>query len=209
MSIAERKAKEKLELKDLILQSAKALFVEKGIEKTTIRNIADKINYSIGTVYVYFQDKNAILHALHSLGFRQYSDRQLALQYITDPMERLIARGRDYIMFALENPDMYDLMFNLKAPLDYLQVMETEWVEGKAVIKRLRSTVEECKTLGYFAGLDTDAAGYLVWSTVHGLCSLHLYGRVKAVELTDADHILLKSFEGFAKLLRTKNEREA
>src|SRR6187399_273997 len=107
MSIAERKAKEKEELKDLILQAAKELFVEQGVEKTTIRNIADKISYSVGTVYVYFRDKNAILHALHSLGFLQYAERQLALQHIADPMERLIARGRAYIMFALENPDMY------------------------------------------------------------------------------------------------------
>src|SRR5687768_9797121 len=101
MSIAERKAKEKEELRDLILHAAMELFVEKGIDKTTIRNIADRISYSIGTVYVYFRDKNAILHALHTLGFRQYAERQLALQHIVDPMERLIARGRSYIMFAL------------------------------------------------------------------------------------------------------------
>ena len=204
MSIAERKAKEKEELRDLILQAAKELFVEKGVEKTTIRNIADKISYSIGTVYVYFRDKNAILHALHSLGFRQYAERQLALQHIQDPMERLIARGRAYIMFALENPDMYDLMFNLKAPLDFLNDMESEWLEGQAVIKRLKSTVEECMELGYLRGMEWESVSYLVWSTVHGLCSFHLNGRVRAVDLADPDHLLLKSFEDFAKFLRTK-----
>jgi len=46
------------------LKGAKKLFLEKGIEQTTIRNIADEIDYSIGTVYVYFKDKNAILHDL-------------------------------------------------------------------------------------------------------------------------------------------------
>jgi AcrR family transcriptional regulator len=204
MSTAERKAKEKEELRDLILQAAKDLFVDKGVDKTTIRNIADKINYSIGTVYVYFRDKNAILHALHSLGFRQYAEKQLALQHIKDPIDRLIARGRAYIMFALENPDMYDLMFNLKAPLDFLNDMESEWVEGQAVIKRLKSTVDECKVQGYFKGMETDSVSYLVWSTVHGLCSFHLNGRAKAVDLTDPDHLLLKSFEDFAKFLRTK-----
>jgi AcrR family transcriptional regulator len=204
MSIAERKAKEKEELRDLILQASQELFVEKGIEETTIRNIADKISYSVGTVYVYFKDKNAILHALHSLGFRQYAEKQLALQHIPDPMDRLIARGRAYIMFALENPDMYDLMFNLKAPLDFLKVMESEWVEGKTVIKRLRSTVEECMVHGYFKGKEIDSVSYLVWSTVHGLCALHLNGRVKAVGFGDSDHMLLKAFEDFASMLRVK-----
>ena len=204
MSIADRKAKEKEELRDLILQAAKELFVERGVEKTTIRNIADKISYSVGTVYVYFRDKNAILHALHSLGFRQYAEKQLALQHIPDPMDRLIARGRSYILFALENPDMYDLMFNLKAPIEYLNEMDSEWTEGKAVIKRLKSTVDECMERGYFKGMERDSVCYLVWSTVHGMCSFHLNGRVKALGFDDADHLLLKAFEEFAKFLRIK-----
>ena len=57
MSSADRKAREKEELKALILKASMKLFVEKGIEQTTIRNIADAIDYSIGTVYVYFKDK--------------------------------------------------------------------------------------------------------------------------------------------------------
>ena len=204
MSIADRKAKEKIELRDLILQAAKKLFVEQGIEKTTIRNIADKISYSVGTVYVYFKDKNEILHALHSLGFGQYANAQLALQHIQDPMERLIARGRAYIMFALENPDMYDLMFNLKAPIDFLNLTDSEWTEGKSVLKRLSSTVEECIEQGYFVGFEKQSVCYLVWSTVHGLCSLHLNGRVKALGFSDSHNMLLKGFEDFAKMLRIK-----
>ena len=107
-------------------------------------------------------------------------------------------------MFALENPDMYDLMFNLKAPLDFLNEMESEWVEGQSVIKRLKATVEECKELGYFKGMGTDSVSYLVWSTVHGLCAFHLNGRAKAVNLEGPDHLLLKSFEDFARFLRAK-----
>ena len=52
MGSTERKAREKEELKALILKAARKLFVEKGIGQTTIRNIADSIDYSIGTVYV-------------------------------------------------------------------------------------------------------------------------------------------------------------
>ena len=50
MSTTERKAREKEALKELILKGAKKLFLEKGIEQTTIRNIADEIDYSVGTV---------------------------------------------------------------------------------------------------------------------------------------------------------------
>ena len=46
MGIAERKEREKQEMKDQILQAAMELFVEEGYEKASIRKIADRIEYS-------------------------------------------------------------------------------------------------------------------------------------------------------------------
>jgi AcrR family transcriptional regulator len=104
MSIADRKAKEKEELKARILTEAKRLFLEKGIEQTTIRNIADAVQYSVGTVYVYYKDKNAILHELHRQGFAQLSGDMQVLLHVKNPMERLLAMGRIYLNFAMKNP---------------------------------------------------------------------------------------------------------
>src|SRR5215468_6501507 len=133
MNVVERKKRRKEELRAIILEGAKKLFVKKGIEATTIRNIADAVNYSIGTVYVYFKDKNAILHALHAQGFTQLVADFRVLYNVTDPMIRLRAMGKVYISFALQNSDMYDLMFNLKAPMEFLNtIREEEWNEGKA-----------------------------------------------------------------------------
>lgn len=131
MSVADRKAREKEALKNLILKGAKKLFIEKGIEQTTIRNIADEIDYSIGTVYVYFKDKNAILHDLHSIGFQELGGYFQELFSVEDPMERLRKMGFMYIKFAMENSEMYDLMFNLKAPMEFLENSDNEnWDEG-------------------------------------------------------------------------------
>src|SRR6266542_2769638 len=96
MSTAERKAREKEELKVLILKASMKLFVEKGIEQTTIRNIADAIDYSIGTVYVYFKDKNAILHSLHKQCFAELGGQFRVLYNVKEPMERLKAMGKVY-----------------------------------------------------------------------------------------------------------------
>lgn len=132
MGIVERKAKEKEDLRELILQAAKKLFVEKGIEQTTIRSIADAIDYSVGTVYVYFKNKDAILHALHTQGFMELSGQFGVLSSVTDPMERLRAMGWVYIKYALQNPDMYNLMLTVKAPMEFLSAINAEeWNEGK------------------------------------------------------------------------------
>ena len=60
MGIAERKEREKMEMHDRILQAATVMFLEDGYEKTSIRNIADKIEYSPATIYLYFKDKDEL-----------------------------------------------------------------------------------------------------------------------------------------------------
>ena len=205
MSMNERKAKEKEELRALILNGAKKLFIENGIEQTTIRNIADGIGYSIGTVYVYFKDKNAILHELHTLGFIQLGGEMRVLLSVAEPMERLAAIGRVYVRFAVDNPDMYDLMFNMKAPMEFLnRINEEEWNEGKATFNVLKTTVEQCLAHGYFKGHQVEPLSFLIWSTVHGMCSLHIRERIKAVNLGDPELMLFAAHEEFVKLLSRK-----
>lgn len=184
MGVSERKAREKEELRALILNGAMALFAEKGVENVTIRNIAEAIEYSVGTVYVYFKDKNAILHALHTEGFSQLGGQFQTLAQIADPMERLRASGRLYIQFAATNPDMYDLMFNMKAPLDFVKDCADEaWNEGQSAFDFLLHVVEACLTAGYFKGHQAKPLAFMIWSTVHGMCHLAIAGRTDVVGL--------------------------
>ena len=205
MGTAERKAKEKEDLKEIILQGAKKLFVEKGIEQTTIRNIADAISYSVGTVYVYFKDKNDILHELHTLGFIQLGAEMNILFNVADPMERLKALGRVYINFALKNPDMYDLMFSLRAPMDFLEAQDkAEWPEGANAFDVLKTTVTQCIEAGYFSGLETEAASFMIWGTVHGMCALHIRDRIKGVNLHEPETMVTRAFEAFVKMIERR-----
>ena len=205
MSTAERKAREKEELRSLILKASMKLFVEKGIEQTTIRNIADAIDYSIGTVYVYFRDKNAILHALHTQCFTELGGQFRVLYNVKDPMERLKAMGKVYIQYAMDNPDKYDLMFSLKEPMEFLNdIQAKEWDEGAATFDVLLATVKECISAGYFKGHNLEPLSYLIWSCMHGICSLEIRARTKGVLLKHADTIVLDAYNEFLKFVDRK-----
>ncbi|PJJ08356.1 TetR family transcriptional regulator [Flavobacterium sp. 1] len=203
MSTGERKAREKEALKALILKGAKKLFLEKGIEQTTIRNIADEIDYSVGTVYVYFKDKNAILHDLHSIGFEELSGYFKELFTLEDPMERIRKMGFMYIKFALENPEMYDLMFNLKAPMEFLEKSENEnWDEGANTFNYVKKTIEECINKGHFKGHNIEPLSFMIWSLVHGMCCLEIRQRTKGVKFSNPDTILLDGYNEYLKIIR-------
>ncbi|WP_108424552.1 TetR/AcrR family transcriptional regulator [Flagellimonas amoyensis] len=202
MSTAERKAREKEALKSLILKGAKKLFIEKGIDQTTIRNIADEIDYSVGTVYVYFKDKNAILHDLHSIGFHELGGYFKGLFAILDPMERLKEMGRVYIKFAMENQEMYDLMFNLKAPMEFLESSEEGgWNEGVETFGSVKTTVEQCMEKGHFKGHLAEPLSFMIWSMVHGMCSLEIRQRTKGVKFSKPESILFDGYKEYVKMI--------
>jgi AcrR family transcriptional regulator len=72
MGISERKEREKQEMREKILLVATEMFIEEGYDKTSIRKIADKIEYSPATIYLYFKDKDEIFHAIHDKGFDKF-----------------------------------------------------------------------------------------------------------------------------------------
>ncbi|WP_374951835.1 TetR/AcrR family transcriptional regulator [Mucilaginibacter sp.] len=203
MTTANRKIKEKEELKTLILNSARKLFVEKGVAQTTIRSIAQEIDYSVGTVYVYFKDKNAILNELHIQGFAQLGLKFDVLRHVEDPLERLIAMGRLYIEFAMANPDMYELMFTLKAPMEVLNsANDEEWKEGISAFTFLKATVQQCIDQHHFKGHLPEPLTFMIWGVVHGMCSLHISNRIEGVRLNNAAQVVPAGFEEFVKMIK-------
>jgi AcrR family transcriptional regulator len=208
MEISERKARLKQEIKSLILDSARQVFADKGMEHTTIRNIAERIGYSVGTVYVYYRDKNDIMHDLHTQGFTRLRETMIVLNHVTDPMERLKAMGRVYIKFALDHTEMYDLMFNSKDPMHAIEHKQEEgdnqWREGKNTFSVLKETVKECIEHGYFSGQKLEPTSFAIWACVHGLCTLHIRERTKRVNFEHPETILDEAYTDFLVMMQRK-----
>jgi len=171
MGIDERKQREKEEMRERILNSAMQLFLDKGIENVSMRNIAESIEYSPATVYLYFKDKGEILYALHNKGFEKLYALQLSLNQISDPLERLREHGRVYMKFALENQDYYDLMFIAKGVAEKI-VDDKSWEAGGKAYQYLVDNVSACIEKGYFKDAEPNTAAFAFWSIVHGMASL-------------------------------------
>jgi AcrR family transcriptional regulator len=102
MGIAERRENDRQKMRGLILDTAMKLFFKEGFEHVTIRAIAQAIEYSPATLYLYFKDKNDILYALQTMGFDKLYGKQREVLTIKDPRKRLRQMGRVYIEFAPE-----------------------------------------------------------------------------------------------------------
>jgi len=179
MGITERKEKQKRGIKKMILDASMKLFVEEGFEHVTMRKIADIIEYSPTTVYLYFKDKNEILYNLHELGFQKMGEKNQNLSEIENPLMRLYKMGENYIEFGLENPEFYDVMFIQQAPMQVLEQMENcDWKHGETALNTIKQAVEECIQQGFLKKGNVEAASMSIWGMVHGLVSLAIRHRL-------------------------------
>lgn len=197
-----------MDLRQTILDAAKKIFTKDGYEATSIRKIASEIGFSPTTIYLYYKDKNDILYALHQEGFKLLAQQFDVLKMVGDPFERLKAMGRVYIQFALTNKEFYQLMFVMQEPLSYIEARAEDesvcWEEGMDVMRTLLNTIQECQAVGYFSGKQVEPFALMIWSTIHGMCTLALHGHLEhvvskkglALDLeTGLDSILLNLIE--------------
>lgn len=209
MKITERRGRDKEDIKLLILNAAKKLFIERGIEFTTIRNIADEIHYSVGTVYVYFSDKNAILYEIMQTGFielRHYLEDSLI---VNDPYEQLGCLADGYIKFALENNELYDLMFIMSAPMQFIkQYKNGEWNEGRETFHFLEIVVERCINAGYFNHKNLKELSLIFWGLVHGISSLYIRKRIDVLDTDEVEATIKSSIHTFLQMIKAEEKSD-
>lgn len=199
MGINERKEREKEGIKDLILHAAREIFLEEGYENTSIRKIANKIEYSPGTIYLHFKDKNELLLALHDKAFECKMEALFtSVQHIADPLERLYATGKSYLQYGISNQQDYELMFILNCTMEALAIKEEFWKDGATAIGVVRENVRECVAAGYFRkDLDLDEASLLLWSQVHGITTLHNSERLNIYPFENKQEFMFRAFDLF------------
>jgi AcrR family transcriptional regulator len=189
MGITERKEKQKAEIRKMILDASMKLFVEEGFDNVSIRKIADLIEYSPTTVYLYFKDKNDILFNLHELGFQKMAEYNISLWDIKNPLLRLHKMGENYINFGLNNPEFYDLMFIQRAPMEALDrhAEKCDWHSGDEALGKLKHCLAECMERKLIAAGDVNAVSMGIWGMVHGLVSLANRNRFQKLVANEED----------------------
>ncbi len=199
MGIAERKEREREEVKDLILNAAREIFLAEGFENTSIRKIASRIEYSPGIIYLHYKDKNELFLALHDKAFEcKMKALFYSVEHIADPLERLKATGESYLRYGIDNRQDYELMFVLSCTMEALAMKEEFWKDGALAINVLKANIQECIDAGYFReDIDLDETSLLLWSHVHGLVTLHNTERLNIYDTDDKEAFMFRSMNVF------------
>lgn len=103
--------------KKMILSAAKKLFSKKGYDSVTMREIAKEAGCSHTTIYIYFKDKNALLHQLSMPSLQELNQqlKKISLMDELASLDKLKGISHKFIHFCLKNRDMYSLMINTQS----------------------------------------------------------------------------------------------
>ncbi|MCK7553661.1 TetR/AcrR family transcriptional regulator [Chitinophaga sedimenti] len=170
MGISERKEREKTEMRKRIVDAAVQVFKEGGPEKVSIRNIAERIEYSPATLYLYYKDKDELLLDAQADAFDQLSVAFRQIKFAQEPFKRLEQIMESYIAFARAEPELYDLMFIMKAPMNAVEDFDS-WDNGDDAFDMLKQVVEDCISEGCIRFTDPIVGAISVWGFAHGLVS--------------------------------------
>lgn len=196
MGIVERKEREKEELKRKIMAAARRLFVEHGIENTSIRKIAEAIEYSPTVIYLHFPDKESLLREICREDFAALHAAEASIGQIDDPVEKIRAIGMAYMKFGVQHPEQYQLMFMRRhappTPQD-LKEKGDPTCDGYAVLEHaVRDALEQGRMRPEYN--DLSLICQTLWAGVHGAVALE-------ITMNSNPWIELKDFETRARAI--------
>jgi len=159
-------------MKAAIVQAARAVILEAGPERFSLREVARRSGYSPAGLYEYFSGKEELVQAVANESLAQlhaalsHAARDLALT------ERLIALGLAYIRFAHDNPQHFMLIFaRLPSQRISLQAAPLRSSPYQLVLQ----TVQDGVDAGVFRvrlGFGVEQMAYGIWVMAHGMAML-------------------------------------
>ncbi|MFQ5789107.1 MAG: TetR/AcrR family transcriptional regulator [Acidobacteriota bacterium] len=167
MGIAERRERERQELRGKILDAARDLFARDGYERVTMRGIAEAIEYSPTTIYHHFKDKEELVQCLCEDDFSQLLGALQGQEVPEDPVEWIRQLGLGYARFGLQHPNQYRFMFMTPSKPE-----DKRPGSGDEAYLVLRSAVERALESGRFRPGNVDTVAQVLWAALHGAVAL-------------------------------------
>jgi len=169
--------------KTALLNAAKIIFFENGYKNTTIKDITDKAGVSIGTFYLYFDNKLTIYKNVLFEGILQLEQqlRNSVKSYDTDKESAeflLKILAKSYVDFYVQNPEYFDIIAVLNLSEEelrenYSRISREIHVKARDVLIFIESIIRLGKQKKEFMVENSGAAATGIWALLEGILILN------------------------------------
>jgi len=190
------------DLKNALVKAGVEILASEGLGGLSLRKVAKQAGVSHAAPYSHFSDKQALIAAISTEGFKQLHVQIEAVKtaHAGNPPALLVETAWAYFQFALKEPDRFKLMFSsvLEKEKDYPDFVESSQQNFQQVVE----VVEICQQAGILKPGPPDPTAVTVWGAVHGLAMLVLEGQVShtVLERYSLREILLDTLNQMAQI---------
>lgn len=137
-----------MEVKERIVQEACRFFLNEGVRRITMDEVARRLGMSKRTIYEHFRDKTELLHSCMLQSFAQNDEEIAQLEGNCDHLLEFVLRILDYGSHSVKiiNPAFFEDL-RLFYPKLYEEVVA---YRREAMVDQLRNLIEQGKKGGYF-----------------------------------------------------------
>jgi AcrR family transcriptional regulator len=165
------------DLRSALVAAARRILETEGREALSLRAAARAAGVSQAAPYHHFENKDALLAAIAAQGFDELAEamtKRMAKE--ADPVARLNASGVGYVAFAVNNPELFALMFGgvTASASNAPELAEA----GKRTYGVLQSAIKESLVAKGRKAESAPLAGLWSWCGVHGLAKLVIEQRL-------------------------------
>lgn len=160
-----------------ILGATKTLLQQGGVAAVSMRSVASAIGVSQMMPYKHFPSKDHILMELRLEAFESLTKQMGEAQDAgTDPCDALVQVSREYMLFGLEHPNEYRLMFDPWEFDAYERILSDF---GDSANRESQSWQVNLDVVSAFCAAENlqvspNAAAHWLWASLHGALQLHL-----------------------------------
>jgi AcrR family transcriptional regulator len=176
MGSKERREREREQRKSHILDTARALLLEKGLNATSINQIAKRSELSIGAIYFYFKDKEELFAALQLEGLDLLGQTiRKAMKKGASPEEKIREIAAAYLQFSEKHKNYFDIInYFLTSPGTIFPPELKNEIDshGNASIFMLAQAISEGIDKGMFNAVDPRRQAIILWGVFNGIIQL-------------------------------------
>lgn len=177
---AERRERERIELRRRIMDAAREMFARSGYEAVTLRGVANSIEYSPASIYQYFPDKKSLIIEICLADYASLTQVLSECSEIENPTARLREMAWRYAQWGVTHPNHYRMLTVHLLQYGVDEIGEAGYVRHLPPEEDadwfLLSCVEEAMEAGLLKPRHTDAQliAATMWAALHGVVSLEI-----------------------------------
>ena len=172
------------EIKEMALAAAERIVFDEGQAGLSARKVAAAIGYTVGTLYLVFENLDDLVLQVNGRTLDRLDDRMREVQREErDPERLLVALGHAYIRFADEQRHLWQMIFESRFP------------EGRGMppwfgekVGRMFALVEEslAPLAQQRSKKEIAQAARALWGGIHGICILAITGKLDVAGVASA-----------------------